>query len=269
MPLPDRHATARATAASRRKGIAALGLAGAALISLSVLPGFVSKEQPGTDLCVRDAPVPTRTAILIDASDPFTGAQRQAAAARLTDAMTALPTGGRLMLFAVNPANAYEPTLLLSRCAPPNGTDVNPLTGTASVYRKEWATTFRDPVLAAFDVAVRQPATRRSPIMESIAAISRRADFAPGTDRTLVVESDGLEHRDGGYSHYATRDFEGALRRSPLARDAAADLTGARIQFNYVRRPEAEAIQGEHHLDFWRRWLARQGRPATVGIASG
>jgi len=230
-------------------------LAGAGYLAFASRPPRLNQAT----LCPLDGRPGASTLLVVDTTDPLTRVQAARLAATIRDARDSLPAQGRLTILFLDAANAYDPREILSLCNPGSIRDSNPFTQTAKRVERRWREAFEAPVESAIESLLRAPAASRSPIVETIAAATARPDFdARNPNRRLLVVSDMLQHTNA-YSHYAGRMRWESFAQSRLAPAALADLTGATVEVEYIRRPGTAHLQTEAHRSFWLAWFERNG----------
>jgi len=105
-----------------------------------------------------------------------------------------------------------------------------------------------------------------SPLVETIATISREDDFGDGVaSRRLVVISDLAQH-SGNFSQYPRQG--GTIALPADLGPYSADLKGAAVRAHYLVRPSLRHVQGEAHQATWRAYFKRQGA-SDVAIGWG
>lgn len=244
---------------------------GAALVVATLIGGGVAylTLKPTGEIdpfnCPADRLAPAHTVLIIDATDRLEPNQ----AARLVDtaeaAARALPRHGRFTILLVQPDSPWEPEQVISLCSPGRGSEADPLTETGALYERAWREQFLAPLQTAAGRLTSIPASEESPILQSLASVASRRDFAAeATGRRLIYVGDGLQHTAGGYSHYRSGDPTQAYRASQLASELDPEFSGAVIEVEYLRRPVAAGVQGANHKAFWRWWFAEHGASDVI-----
>lgn len=216
--------------------------------------------------------IPATTAIVLDVSDEFLPIHVQRTLKTIEEEAAALPSGGRLVLFTMNANMPDDLTQRLLRCSPGRPIASDWTQGSAYAARK-----FENDFVGEFrsfaEKAIAGARSTVSPIIETTAAITRDPVFdATVGNRRLVWVTDGLQNdrlpinpplqrkrdRSGRFTLYAVEDAEALYRRSRLAQQIPADLTGATVSIAYLVRPEAQRFQTPAQ----RVWLNRRFREA-------
>lgn len=240
-------------------GVGAIGtlvLGGLGWAAISTRDG----TRYGNDLCSLDGPSAV-TAVLIDATDSISPVQKLAVTNRLTRISGQLIANERLAIFEIS--STGEPLQpVLSICRPATAAETSELTGNRRLAALKYEDTFQPAVANALDSLLGKAPAERSPIMEGIQASSIAALQAPdvpqSAPRRLVVVSDMMEHAAGGSHYDGVPDF-GAYRRTSQFAHTTSDLTDVKVVVLYLRRPNADAVQGGAHRDFWTQWFDAQG----------
>jgi hypothetical protein len=125
---------------------------------------------------------------------------------------------------------------------------------------KQWKNSFDAPISRALRVLISAPTAARSPILESIAALTSRPDFDHRvSERRLLIVSDMLQHTPGEFSHYSSRGLWKAYIQSALFQDTWADLKNVAVDIEYLRRAGYGQYQKEEQRNFWRHWFKKSG----------
>ncbi len=248
-------------ASSRLRAIALIGAICLALAGVGA--AAVVSKAPRLDsatLCPTDRRIEVSTLILVDTTDPLSRIQAQRLIAAVRDARDALPAHARLTILFVDAENPYDPREILALCNPGSPRDINPFTQTATRIERRWREAFETPIENAIGALLRAPTARRSPIMESIAAATARPDFdARISQRRLLIVSDLIQHEPGGYTHYQPNFRWERFAQSRLSQSAQGNLAGARVDVEYLRRPNDARIQTDAHRTFWLQWFQNAG----------
>ncbi|TAJ42777.1 MAG: hypothetical protein EPO55_00685 [Reyranella sp.] len=221
------------------------------------------KPAPRLDsatLCPIDQPLAAHTILFIDTTDRLLPLHVDALRMAIVEERDALPVHGRFTLLFLAAGAPFEPEQMLSLCNPGDGRALNWLHEGQALAEKHWKKAFGAPIDAAVRRLANVPEANRSPILQGISAISRRADFSSRVGlRRLVVVSDLLQHDPGLYTHYQTGISWSAFTSGLLARQVPAILEGVSVRIEYLQRPQVTAFQGVEHVAFWRHWLRSAG----------
>ncbi len=221
---------------------------------------MIGRPPDPVALCRKGGPVAASTVVLVDTTDALSDIQRRRLETTIAAERDRLSSGGRLSVLAISALSPDEPVEIASLCDPGNASDVNPLFQTESRAQARFADEFDKPLAQAIDQAARGSVADRSPIIESMSGTLNRPDFDTRTiNRRLVVISDMLEYRKGGYSQLKGGDLWRGYVASGLCERALLDLRGVSVAIDYLARPAYAGAQGEAHRSFWRRLLTEAG----------
>ncbi|WP_332660848.1 hypothetical protein [Brevundimonas sp.] len=246
-----------------KKSGAAIWIGIAVAVAL-VVAGFIaaaiatSRAQSfdKTTLCNLEGPSAV-TAILIDTTDGVNAVQRRAVLNRLTRINRDLIANERVEIFEISPTS--DPlTPIFSMCRPASVKETSSLTGNKRVAQAKFDKQFKPQLEQALvRLLDRQPA-EQSPIMEAVqsAAVAsfQATDLPDAAPKRLVLVSDMLQHSSLG-SHYSGLPDFSDYKSSPAFERSASNLSDVEVTVLYLRRPDAAAIQGLNHADFWSRWF--------------
>lgn len=243
------------------------------LSSIAAVGGTVvalgaSSQPPKLDaetLCRVQQPIHAHTVLFVDTTDRLLDTHVRQLRTAIAQERDALPVHGKFTLLFLAAASPYGPEELVSLCNPGDGSTLNPLYEGQALARRRWKQAFGEPIQQAVARLAVAPEADRSPILQGIAAIGRRADFSSAiARRRLVLVSDLLQHDPGVYTHYSAGNIATAFRGSALAGQTASRLDGATVRIEYLQRPQAIQFQGDRHLAFWTRWLRDAGATEIV-----
>lgn len=209
----------------------------------------------GDDLCPVEREPVVYWAVLVDATEPYTGPQKVSIRRHFEDLKAAVPQHGKLAVYVVDAREVGALEARVSLCNPGSGGSW--LWQNPPAIETRWRTGFDEPLRSLLDEIIEAADARFSPIMEKVQAIAITA-FPTKTEvpKRITIISDMLQHtRD--HSHYArVPDFD-AFRDTPAYRRVWADLTGVEIDILYVFRhgPESARIQGTPHVGFWEAYF--------------
>lgn len=214
----------------------------------------------GEDLCNVNGPSAV-TVVLVDATDSISPLQQTAISNRLDRISRELVANERLAVFEISPDRAQlEP--ILSICRPVTAAETSEVTGNKKIAAQKFDQNFKPKVAAALNRLLARKAADQSPIMEGVQAASVAAfqatDLPDDAPKRLIVVSDMLQHGPAGSHYRGLPDFE-SYRTSPSFARATSDLSGVDVVLLYLRRDNANGVQGMNHIEFWTRWFAAQG----------
>ncbi len=199
------------------------------------------------------------TAVLVDRTDPFTEAQKQAFDAAMQNVVDTLDVGERLIMVPIKNAVPSHPSASL--CRLPD--TAHWLYENEHMVEKKYAARFGAPLAfwrQEFQTSAR---SSQSPIFETIKAVAEFSEFSPSAGkRRMVIVSDMLQNTT--YSQYRDGFDFGRFQESDYASQVFASLDGVAVEVVYLRNDRALRFQGEDHRTFWKRWFAEAG--ATVEL---
>lgn len=227
----------------------------------------ISLEPRDANGCLRHRSIETTTSLLIDFTDPPASEHLTQLEALRSELLRNTAINTKVLVTALTPTGESRPlTVLFAGCNP--GTKQGAFTDRPSPapIDQVWRLRYAQPLAAGFDRARELPTSKdTSPLLEAITALTGRADFDGRVkERRLMVLSDGLQLTPGAYSHFRAGDLWQAYLASPLPAIAQADLTGLKVEFVYMLRPEFAQRQTEHHRAFWNRWLLSRGASSVT-----
>lgn len=226
----------------------------ALLVTLAVLYSKNPEVDTGTG-CVLDRVRRPITVILLDQSDQFEIGDVARARSLALRILRSLETDEKIVALEINPARPYEPLVLFDRCAPKRKGEWSIFFDNIKALETsqgDFETAFRSATEEAF--SRKELAT--SPILESVAYVSRRDDFRTASARKLFLFSDLMQNY-GSLNFYrhvpASADVsEDSLKLDSISLTntvAAPILVARRQQWN--KRPNLRL--------FWARWLETRG----------
>jgi hypothetical protein len=240
-------------------GAIAVGLAAAALF-LTPQPG--PKLNPET-LCAIDAPPPTWTLIVVDASDKFSPRHKKKLVAAVASEVAQLADGGRLSVLALDDRDPREPVSLFSRCAPKAAGHANALFENPQAIAAARAKEFETPLAEALEKAETSRREQASPLTDALASAVGDLEFRAAPVRRLVIVSDMMEHRPGQFSLYAAGATYKSFRESAPGVRAPPDLSGVSVRVILLDRDGRDGAQAAGRENFWTPWFA-DAQPADV-----
>jgi hypothetical protein len=231
------------------------------LIVTVVVRSAFSPDLDSVTLCPTDREPSSHWAVILDATDTFNPAQRTWIEAQFQNLRREVPEHGELSLFTV-PTESFEALRpVLTLCNPGTAEGVSPVTGNPALIRRRWETGFDAPLDSVLGELLDRPASRASPILETIQAVNIASLKHREPARKLFIFSDLLQHTDD-YSHYgsAAPSFD-AFRRSRGYRRVQTDLSDWDVTVFYARRDDALArpVQGRSHIEFWDEYITAMG----------
>ena len=221
--------------------------------------------RPAADaetFCPAAGPV-TVTAVLVDATDPFTPVQAEAVRRRVDEVIDSVPTGGAFELYAVAPTEFTPLDPLVALCNPGRADETNVWTSNPRRVGLRWRDRFAAPLEDALARGLHGDAARSSPILEflqSLAVTAFSGRGRTGKPHRLVLVSDLLQHSQ------VLSLYKGIDRRfldSPGFARSRPDLADAEVQILYINRVTSRPLQGADHLRFWLDLLAAAGGRVT------
>lgn len=243
-------------------GLVATGVAG-----LGTAAWLTTRVGPEIDLfnCAAETLSPSHTVLLIDTTDHFSPQQGERLVEAAHAAALDAPRGGRVSIFLIRADAPWDPERALSICSPGRASEANLWIETPEEFEGQWEETFLRPLRVAAARLSNLPKSGESPILESVAALASRRDFAGGvSDRRLIYFGDGLQHSSGRYSHYAGGDAIAAYLVSDLHEELDPEFSGLLVELEYLRRPEAAHVQGGNHKVFWTWWFEEHGAAEVI-----
>ncbi|WP_306476586.1 hypothetical protein [Methyloversatilis sp.] len=226
----------------------------AALVALAIVYSRKPEVDSATG-CVLDVSGRPLTVILLDQSDEFEAGDVARAKSLAIGILRSLATDEKIVAIEINPTKPYEPSILFDRCAPKRQSEWSIFfdnVRSLKVRQDEFESAFRDTTEAAFS----RRELPASPIIETLAYVTRRVDFSSASDRRLFLFSDLIQNY-GQLNFYrrvpAGDDVtEESLRIESvsMANTIVTPILVARRQ-HWTKRPNLRA--------FWSRWLESRG----------
>lgn len=214
-----------------------------------------SVEISAANLCPETDEIPAIAAVLLDATDRVSPAERVQIRQTLNVLKERLPRFARLKLIVISSNQQEGKGEVLDLCNPGTGKDLSPLYQNPELAAKRWQERFSDVVDAALDRSLAQSPSEESRILEAIrsVSISYLADPAyRDKQRLLYVISDFLQHVPGQFTQYTTRQVGlDQFMQIQYARSVAMDLRGVDVELFYIDRPDYAAYQTAEHKRFW------------------
>jgi len=244
---------------------------------LLVTLGVWSRPKPvDTSGCPTNQMLPAaHTVVVIDQTDRFTPGQIDYAKKVILYEYGRLHRYDRLTVRGVGD-DADAPQRKFQLCRVQKRDEVLGIAVNEDQVARRFADVAGKPLNRYLNSLAKVGEARLSPLVETIATISREDDFGEGVAaRRLVVISDLAQH-SGNFSQYprqpghdgAGRDGGGAIALPADLGPYAADLKGAVVRAHYLVRPSLRRVQGEAHQATWRAYFRRQGA-SDVAIGWG
>ena len=222
------------------------------------------------DHCPEASRIKASIAVMVDRTDPFTIAQRDAVERIITDLADRMGTDERLALHVIT-GNAEDAAMPWAPPGAPRGfrycksqdpRTVNKVTQTERFVRAEYDRNFGRPLASALAELLKGSAAPESPILESLDAL---LSSGVAVDR-LVIISDLLQHINGGHSHLTGRLPDPcAIAASPLGqRLKARDWSRMTVTLHVLRNSKHRDRQGPEHIGWWARLFYELGAAAVL-----
>ncbi len=235
----------------RLQGLLLLAVAMAA-VGVAVVVVLLA-PKPSLTGCMGHERSPGQTFVLVDHTDPLEKDQFDELVAIAADAAGRLEKNAKLSIFLVNGAVEYPPKSHFSLCNPGRDDQINPLYETSTFDR------FVKSLKAVLEELRGPHSEDYSPIMETIASVSRLDDFATGR-RELDIYSDMLENMPPPmFSQYQGPGDFAKFQASDEFRRYRAHLSGVSVRYFVIARPQTSALQTEKLFDFWNRYFVASG----------
>ena len=159
-------------------------------------------------------------------------------------------------------------TRLSRSVAPATRKNVDHLTQSEAIIRRNWQQKFRAPLEEELRKLLTNKEAKSSPIMESVQSVAithfqstKRRDVP----RRLIVVSDLLQNSDAISFYKDQPDFR-RFHDSPQARGLNPDLRGVEIELWLIQRKQRQQGDGEAVLQFFRSWLAEHGGRVRASV---
>lgn len=244
---------------NRGKTQARLGalLLGAAILAAMTIGGvFIHGKLTSIGVdersCRTDDGTYSVTAILIDATDPFTARQREQILNSILTIANRLNQYDQIAIYSLKAQKdvVLSPELVI--CKPLDPKDFNALTQNAKKIQKEFNEKFLNKLSAILSSAVDGKTADTSPILEALSDISARTfQKAPNASRKRLIVVSDLIQNSSGISHYRLIPTMAQFKDLPNAHSLLPRLNGVEVCFGYLDRPTANRVQNRAHTDFW------------------
>jgi hypothetical protein len=190
--------------------------------------------------------------LLVDETDAYAPGDADNLKQVVLDLRDRLPRYARLSVIAIGQHVEMPPLALFSLCNPGRKGQINPLIQTDR--SKAVFDAPLDRLVASLQTEQTQP---QSPILQTIAGVSRLPSFAKG-ERELDIVSDLLENSALLTQYHHPRAFL-EFAASPDYAPAKADLKGVTVRLFYLARPETAAVQTDRQRQFWIEYFRASG----------
>jgi hypothetical protein len=230
---------------------------GGTLILLILIAFGYSKLTKLPD-CQKDPAA--KIVIIIDQTDPITPLQRHSINSRVlaflsntriksplvyTDAEIKskdAPVNALVSIF--NVTNDYKNlTPALVACKPPSESDVSAITSDPQSQERAYKKDFLNPVIEKLQVT--GVPDKASPILESLAAISRTDYFSPignGKPKTKVLIFSDLVQYSDALNMYGCND-PSSIKDTPLIKSVRESYKSAEVYLNVIDRDKKDSMQ--------------------------
>ncbi len=210
-------------------------------------------------LCRTDEPLKTHTVVLVDRTDSVSAAQAEYLLEDVRTLGPELAKGAMLSVIPIEDTGMHVGEPVFSLCSPGKAEDYWFVTHNVRKMQRRFEREFEKPLAEVLDQFRTASTAPRSPILETIRAVSRRPDFSSEVPhRRLVIISDMLENVDE-FSHYAHPYSFDTVRHNGYYASVQADLAGVEVRVLYVDRPGQHRHQGPRHVQFWRDYFRDSG----------
>ncbi len=216
-------------------------------------------------LCLKEAPPPAHTLILVDATDRLDVRHQRRLKTIAQQEAGKLPRWGRLTLLTLRPDTENAPRDLFDGCTPGDRTNANPLWENVRKLETLKRTRFDDPIDAALTGARGGRGAEGSPIVEGLYAAAADPDFvATPAGRKLVLVSDLLQFSPGRFSLYAPDQSWTLYQASPGALRTPPDLISVDIRVVVLERRDKGEQQTAAQSNFWVPYFDEAGAKSVA-----
>ncbi|MFZ5734377.1 MAG: hypothetical protein ACOY4O_16695 [Pseudomonadota bacterium] len=242
-------------------------LAAVAAVAAVLIGDVATSAKPvrfdAATFCPRDMPLQWSAIAIVDPTDPLSDLHLASIRAGLKKLRQSAPVGGQIAIFMVDKTRPFEGTELLRLCNPGRGSDGNRYIAESEMQaQRRWERDFERPFEELIARLRTVPASPDSPILETVTGIAMRPDFTSriGT-RVLYLASDGLQHREGQFTHYIRGDRWKLYKAAETNLGQRPDLSGVQVVFDYLARfgDKERAFQNAGHRIWWQQWFAHVG----------
>lgn len=257
----------RAAARRRRKDLLGIALIFAVVLVLAGVGAAATMlrtpEYDAQTLCLKDAPPPAQTLLLVDATDRLdVRHQRRLKTIALQEAAR-LPRWGKLTVLSLRPDAENAPRELFSACTPGDRASANPLWENVQKLEMQKRAQFEEPLDTALSGARGARAAEGSPIIEGLHAAVNAPEFALSPARRLVLVSDLLQFSprfslyEAGADWAAYQASAGAVRTPP-------DLSDVDVRVVVLERRNRADAQESAQNTFWTQYFDEAGAKSVA-----
>ena len=243
-----------------RQGIALFAGSLIVVVTLAILSIFArdSKRYDEQTFCPTDE-VFRHTVVLIDKTDPLSASQRHFITNMVVGLKSVVQPREKLSIYILDDLNYQLPEPVFAACNPGSGEKANALYQNPRMIQQRFDAFFGGPLKIAVDELMEVSETQWSPIMEMIQQISFIPDFEVGRPgRQLIVVSDMIQNMPA-YSQYKRQMEYSNFAQTEYARTVLPNLMGVPIHIYYLWRARPDGLQGDMHIQFWRRYFEAAG----------
>ena len=259
----------RGAARRRRKDMLGLALIAGTLLVLGAIGASAALMRPpafdAETLCLKDAPPPAHTVVLVDATDRLDVRHQRRLKTIVQQETGKLPRWGRLTLLTLRPDDTSAPRALFDGCTPGDRDTANPLWENVQKLERIKRARFDEPLEAALTGARGGRSAEGSPIVEGLYAAAADPDFvATPARRKLVLVSDLLQFAPGRFSLYAPDQSWALYKVSPGALRTPPDLTSVDVRVVVLERRDKGAPQTVAQRGFWTPYFDEAGAKSVA-----
>jgi hypothetical protein len=206
------------------------------------------------DLCLKNRPLANHTVLLIDSTDTL-GENKLDYLERLIDKTKAeLEPFAKFSIFTIDFRRGGYPMKVFSLCNPGTAEATNIFTQAPSHVQEKFEKEFLKPLEAVKQGLSIGRASKQSPILETLLAISEMNEFGISlARRTLVIYSDMMQNTNqfSQYSKDWQRQADQVMRKFP------AELKNVELSVHYIINEPG--LQNSDHRAFWRNYFTSRG----------
>lgn len=244
-------------------GYLIIGVAGVVLLAVLAFLFFQSRNKVEIDAetgCLQTGPAAI-TVVILDMTDPLGPIQKPKIKNIVEEEKSALPKGGRLDFYTVDPVETQALTAQFSGCNPGAPQQItNQLTENPRQVEKKW-TNFSNRVDLVLGRVIAEQGETQSPILEAVnsaAATSFGPYRSQPLKKRLVLLSDLMQYGKEVSFLKAVPNFDDFKKSSFYLRNRP-DLDNVEIRIGVLaRRNEAEE-QMKSLINFWITMLRDSG----------
>ena len=229
------------------------------VVLISLKPEPVNRD-PET-LCRSEDGPSSITAILLDRTDSFSAITKSDLEVQIWNRLNEIEENHEISLFSVEPTQEKSLDPIIQVCNPGDPENVNHLTQSEAIIRRNWQQKFRQPLEEVLRSLLDEKEAPSSPIMESIQSVSithfqdtkRRS-----VPRRLIIISDLLQNSDA-ISFYRDQPDFNRFKKTPESRGLNPDLRGVDVEMWLIQRRQPQQGDGRTLLKFFQSWLSEHG----------